>query len=273
MIGGQAWKVSGQWIEWEVTVPEDGLYEISIKGRQNYQRGFVSNRAVYIDGVIPFKEVSAIPFKYDNAWEMLTLSDAEGNPYQFALTAGTHTVRLEVTLGELGAILNDMEDSVFRLNQMYRKILVLTGTEPDEFRDYQLAKVYPEVIEAMELESKRLYRMVDEIVEYSGQKASQIASAQTLATQLERFVKDPDRIPKTLANFKENISSLGTSIQTLSEAPLDIDYIVVAASGNKVTAPKETFLKKAGHEIRSFISSFTEDYNSLGNIYDKDDDR
>ena len=271
MIGGQAWKVSGQWIEWEVTVPEDGLYEISIKGRQNYQRGFVSNRAVYIDGVIPFKEVSAIPFKYDNAWEMLTLSDAEGNPYQFALTAGTHTVRLEVTLGELGAILNDMEDSVFRLNQMYRKILVLTGTEPDEFRDYQLAKVYPEVIEAMELESKRLYRMVDEIVEYSGQKASQIASAQTLATQLERFVKDPDRIPKTLANFKENISSLGTSIQTLSEAPLDIDYIVVAASGNKVTAPKETFLKKAGHEIRSFISSFTEDYNSLGNIYDKDE--
>ena len=99
----------------------------------------------------------------------------------------------------------------------------------------------------------------------------QIASAQTLATQLERFVKDPDRIPKTLANFKENISSLGTSIQTLSEAPLDIDYIVVAASGNKVTAPKETFLKKAGHEIRSFISSFTEDYNSLGNIYDKDE--
>ena len=100
MIGGQAWKVSGQWIEWEVTVPEDGLYEISIKGRQNYQRGFVSNRAVYIDGVIPFKEVSAIPFKYDNAWEMLTLSDAEGNPYQFALTAGTHTVRLAVVAEE-----------------------------------------------------------------------------------------------------------------------------------------------------------------------------
>lgn len=271
MIGGQAWKVSGQWIEWDVTVPEDGLYEISIKGRQNYQRGFVSNRALYIDGTIPFKEVSAIAFQYDNAWDMLTLSDADGNPYQFALTAGTHTIRLEVTLGELGNILNEMEDSVFRLNQMYRKILVLTGTEPDEFRDYQLGKVYPEVIEAMGLESKRLYRMVDEIVAYSGQKASQIAAAQTLATQLERFVKNPDKIPPTLKNFRENISSLGTSIQTLSEAPLDIDYIVVAAAGHKVTAEKETFLKKAGHELRSFISSFTEDYNSLGNVYDEDE--
>ncbi len=271
MTGGQSWKVSGQWIEWDITVPEDGFYELSIKGRQNYQRGFVSNRALYIDGQIPFKEVSSIAFQYSNAWDMLTLSDADGNPYKFALTAGTHTIRLEVTLGDLGDILNEMEDSIFRLNQMYRKILVLTGTTPDEFRDYQIGKVYPEVVEAMGLESKRLYRMVDQIVEYSGQKASQVATIQTLATQLERFVKNPDRIPKSLANFKENVSSLGTSIQTLSEAPLDIDYIVVAAAGHEVKAAKETFLKKAAHEIRSFISSFTEDYNSLGNVYDKDE--
>lgn len=271
MIGGQAWKVAGQWIEWEITVPEDGLYELSIKGRQNYQRGFVSNRALYIDGEIPFAEVSAIAFKYSNAWEMMTLADEEGNPYQFALTAGTHTVRLEVTLGGLGDILNEMEDSIFRLNQMYRKILVLTGTDPDEFRDYQIAKIYPEVIEAMSLESKRLYRMVDQVVDYSGQKASQIAAAQTLAAQLEKFVKNPDKIPKTMENFKNNISSLGTSILTLSEAPLDIDYIVVSAAGHKVTAEKETFFKKAAHEIRSFIASFTEDYNSLGNVYDTEE--
>ncbi len=271
MIGGQAWKVAGQWIEWDITVPEDGMYELSIKGRQNYQRGFVSNRALYIDGEIPFKEVSAIAFQYDNAWNMMTLSDENGNPYQFALTKGTHTIRLEVTLGELGGILNELEDSVFRLNAMYRKILVLTGTDPDEFRDYQIAKVYPEVVEGMNLESKRLYRIVDEVVAYSGQKASQIAAAQTLAVQLEKFVKNPEKIPKTLANFKNNVSSLGTSILTLSEAPLDIDYIVVSAAGKKATAEKETFMKKAAHELRSFISSFTEDYNSLGNVYDDED--
>ena len=64
-------------------------------------------------------------FQFDNDWQMLTLGDEEGNPYQFALTAGTHTIRLEVTLGELGDILTDLNDSVFRLNAMYRKILVL----------------------------------------------------------------------------------------------------------------------------------------------------
>ncbi|HCR40454.1 MAG TPA: hypothetical protein DIW41_06080, partial [Lachnospiraceae bacterium] len=44
MIGGNAWRVPGQWIEWEFEVPEDGYYNIAIKGRQNYQRGFVSTR-------------------------------------------------------------------------------------------------------------------------------------------------------------------------------------------------------------------------------------
>lgn len=268
MIGGDPWKMAGQWIEWDITVPEDGLYSLTIKGRQNYQRGFVSNRALYIDGEIPFDEVGTIAFQYDNAWNMMTLSDTDGNPFQFALTKGTHKIRLEVTLGELGDILNQMEDSVFRLNSMYRKILVLTGTTPDEFRDYQIDKVYPEVIKGMDLESKRLYRMVDEIVEYSGQKASQVAAIQTLALQLERFVEKPDKIPATLANFKNNVSSLGTTILTLSEAPLDVDYIVVSSVDVKVKADEETFWKKTAHEFRSFVSSFTEDYNSLGNVYE-----
>lgn len=56
---------------------------------------------------------------------------------------------------------------------MYRKILVLTGAEPDEFRDYKIDKVYPEVIEGMDMECKRLYKLVDELVEYSGEKGSQ----------------------------------------------------------------------------------------------------
>lgn len=121
------------------------------------------------------------------------------------------------------------------------------------------------------MESKRLYKAVDDIVSYSGQKASQVATAQTLAAQLEKFVKRPDKIPVTLGNFKDNISSLGTSILSMSEAPLDIDYIVVSGADRQVEIEKETFAKKAVHEVRTFMASFFEDYNSLGNIYDGDE--
>ena len=75
-------------------------------------------------------------------------------------------------MGSLGKILNQLEDSVYRLNNMYRRIIVLTGTSPDKFRDYKIDSVYPDVMTAMGLESKRLYRIVDEVIAYTGQKAS-----------------------------------------------------------------------------------------------------
>lgn len=271
MIGGNAWRVAGQWIEWEFEVPQDGYYNIALKGRQNYYRGFVSNRSIYIDGEIPFSELNEISFRYNNKWESLNLEDKDGIPYQFYLTQGKHSIKLEVTLGDLGLILNQMEESVYRLNEMYRKILILTGTTPDKYRDYKIDQVYPEIIEAMELESKRLYKIVDEIVNYTGQKASQVAAALTLAQQLERFVKNPDKIPKSFTNFRDNISALGTSILTMSEAPLDIDYITITGLDAEPNVVKENLFDKVIHEVRSFVASFTEDYNAVGDVYEKDE--
>lgn len=271
MIGGTNWRVAGQWIEWEVDIPEDGYYNISVKARQSYERGVVSNRALYIDGEIPFSEVGVIAFEYNTNWSLITLADEAGTPYEFYLEKGVHTIRLEVTMGELGSMLQELEDSVYRMNKMYRKILVLTGTEPDPFRDYQIDEVYPEVMAAMELESARLYEIVDRLTAYTGQKGSNIASAQTLAVQMERFTAHPDKIPKQLTNFKENISSLGTSIQNLSESSLDIDCIVVSPSGMELEPVRETFFDKAVHEMKSFVASFFNDYNNLGNVYEGED--
>lgn len=269
MTGGDSWRVAGQWIEWEFEVPDDGYYEIAIKARQNAKRGSVSNRAVYIDGEIPFEEVSSVGFSYDTDWISYPLESEDGEAYEFYLEKGTHTLRLEVTMGDLGEILTTMEDSVYRLNEMYRKILVLTGTSPDKYRDYKIDTVYPEVIEAMDLESKRLYKIIDDVVAYTGQKADQVATVQTIAKQLEKFVKRPDKIPQMLSNFKDNISSMGTTILTMSEAPLDIDYITITAGGEKPDKVHETFLAGLAHEFRSFYASFVEDYNSLGDVYEE----
>ena len=122
-VGGEAWRSSGQWIEWEFEVPEDGFYNIMVKGRQNYSRGVVSSRSVYIDGEIPFEELKEISFAYSNDWDYLKLADENGTPYNLYLTKGVHTIRLEATLGGIGTILEELEDSTFRLNQIYRKVL------------------------------------------------------------------------------------------------------------------------------------------------------
>lgn len=270
--GGETWKSSGQWIEWNFKAPQDGYYNITIKGRQNYARGSVSCRSLYIDGQVPFKEVSTIEFNYGNDWNTLTLANEDGEPYRFYLTAGEHSIRLEATLGNMGAILEELEESTYRLNQIYRKILVYTGPTPDKYRDYNLDKVYPEVIEAMDIEAKRLYKIIDDVVLYTGQKAEKIATAQTLAQQLELFVKSPDRITVNFGTFKDNITSLGTAILNMSETKLDIDYLVVSGSGATVDNEKASALAKVWHEMKSFFASFIVDYDSVGDVYEKGED-
>ena len=271
-IGGDPWTHPGEWIQWNFEVPEDGYYHISVKGRQMYQRGALSARTVYIDGEVPFEELSTVTFGYNTGWEMRTLGDKDGTPFRFYLTKGSHTIRMEVTLGEMGPILKEVEDSIYRLNQIYRKLLVLTGANPDRFRDYKLNQVYPEAIQAMDLESKRLYRIVDEIVATTGEKSDRAAAAQTLANQLEQFVESNERITESFVNFKDNITSLGAAMQNMSESKLDIDLFMITGENVKVPAVHENFFQRTAHEIRSCVASFFVDYNSLGDKFDNTDD-
>ncbi len=270
--GGETWRTPGQWIQWDIEAPEDGYYNISVKGRQNYTRGSVSNRTLYIDGEIPFEEAREVAFAYSNDWEMKTLGDGEGNPYKFYLTKGTHTIRLEAALGQIGPILQQMEDSTFRLNQIYRTILVYTGASPDAYRDYHIETVYPAVMDAMELEYRRLYKIVDDTVAYTGQTAQNIASAQTLAKQLEKFIEKPERISAEFVNFKDNVTALGTAALNMSMSSLDVDYLVVSGTEAEIPDDSTNAFGKIWHELKSFVASFIVDYDSVGDVYEGEEE-
>lgn len=270
--GGDSWKSPGQWIEWDFDVPEDGWYTITVQGRQLYQRGSVSCRSLYIDGEIPISDVKAIEFKYNTDWKSVTVCDSEKQPYNFYLSKGNHSIRLEATLGEIGSVVSQLQDSIYRLNVIYRTILVLTSSTPDQFRDYEIEKVYPNEVEAMLLESKRLYKLIDDYVQITGQKSDKIAIAETLAIQLEEFYNHPEKITKAFSNFKDNVTSLGGSLQSITEIKLDVDFVLVQSAGTPIKAKKSNFFLNAKHEILSFFTSFFVDSSSLGNVYDKNDD-
>ncbi len=267
-IGGEQWRVSGQWIEWEFEVPEDGLYNISFKSKQNYNRGLVSIRTIMIDGLTPFMEAANLEFRYDTGWKLTTLSDEEGNPYKIPLTKGKHAIRLEVSMGSLGDILNRFDESIYRLNTIYRKILVLTGAKPDRYRDYRIDVKYPEVMVAMEDEIKVLDEIVMDLEEFTGQRGADIAVAVNMAKRLERYVRNPDSIPRGMEGFKQDISALGTAVLNLSNSQLDIDFVYVNADGADLPKVNETFVGKVAHELRSFTASFFEDYSTLGSVYE-----
>ena len=270
--GGDSWKLPGQWIEWNFVVPEDGWYTVSLKARQFYQRGYVACRSVYIDGEIPVDTLKSVGFKYDSDWQFTTLSDEKGNPYHFYLKKGNHTFKLEATLGEIGKVIQGLQDSIYRLNLIYRTILVLTGTAPDLNRDYEIQKVYPDEVDAMLLESRRLYRLVDDFVEVTGEKSNQISPAEVLALQLEQFYKHPEKITRGFINFKDNITTLASSMLAMTETKLDVDYFIVQAAGDKIKPDRSNFFKDVKHEVGSFINSYMYDSASLGSVYKKGSD-
>jgi len=265
--GGDSWKIPGQWIEWELDIPENGWYTISLKARQFFQRGYVACRSVYIDDKIPVDTLKSVGFKYDSDWQFATLSDDNNKPYKFYLTKGKHVVRLEATLGKIGKVIQEVQDSVYRLNLIYRTILVLTGEHPDLNRDYEIQKIYPQEVEAMMLESRRLYKLVDDFVAITGEKSNQISPAEVLAVQLEQFYKHPDRITKGFVTFKDNTTTLASSMLQMTETKLDIDYILVQSVNDKIKVDRSNFFKNVAHEVTSFINSYLYDSSSLGSVY------
>lgn len=54
-IGGNSWRLVGQWIEWDFDVPEDGYYDITLYDKQNFSRGIHVSRRITIDGEVPLK--------------------------------------------------------------------------------------------------------------------------------------------------------------------------------------------------------------------------
>ena len=267
ITGGSSWSIHGQWIEWEAEVPADGWYNIAIKGRQNYNRGQSSVRTLYIDGQMPFAEAEQIAFQYSNDWQLCPLGDGSED-YCFYLTKGTHTLRLEVTLGEMGSVLSDLEDSVYRANQLYRQLLLVMGRNPDKYRDYNIDATYPDLADAMRLESRRLYRIADRVSEISGGRSGQTGTIAVLAQMMEDFADDTGLIKRRLSTYRDDISALGTTMQNLCQSQLDIDYLVIKSADQPWTQDTAGLADKTLHELRSFGSSFVTDYDTLGDVSD-----
>ena len=268
MIGGQSWRIPGYWIEWEAVVPQDGLYRISFSARQSYNRGFVSSRTVLINGEIPFQEVAAIPFTFNNSWDLITPTDAYGNDLLFPLRAGVNRIRMEVTLGELGELIDRLLGSVYRLNAIYRQILVLTGPNPDALRDYRVHYWLPEVMVGFHQEIGVLYGLHEEMVEFFGDRNEHTGLLASMIRQIQVFYERPERIPIQLVHFRNNVAAMGDAARILTEGQLDVDFLIVSGTEAELPVLRENFFNRAAHEIRAFIASFYMDFDSVGDVHE-----
>lgn len=264
-IGGSNWKTVGEWVEWELEAPEDGLYTIVLRYKQDTKSGDVSFRKLYIDGEVPFEEAQSLVFGYNGSWQTTALGD-DGEAYQFYLTEGKHTIRLEATLGSYSNMISRVSDALNGLNDIYTGIMIVTGADPDTDRDYQFEKNIPDVLEQMEVSLAELQELEEELEHLSGETGGEnTAVIRRLCTDLEKMLEDPESISKRLSNFMSDITSLGTWINSSREQPLQLDYLMLSNVTDGVPKDKSSLFALIRYYIQQFIYSFKMDYANVGN--------
>ncbi len=266
-LGSGTWDQATQAVTWTFTVPADGYYNFAFKARQNTMRGFYSNRRIYIDGVVPNKLMDIVSFPYDPNWYVQNLKDGEGRDMFIYLTAGEHTITMEVVPGSIGEIMRRLDDLVYELNYYYRRILMITGPDPDEYNDYLVDIQIPELIPTFEKAIDTLYAEKANI-EKLGQ-GSEASSLESLAVILERCCEERDEIPQMVGTLKDYISSVSAWMRDYRDQPLELDYIEVRTVNEKASSAKGNFFEDFAFGFQAFIGSFFEDYTQLSDTGEK----
>lgn len=266
IIGGGAYSEQGQWIDWNFSVEKAGFYAINARYQQDGLRELGVGRKIYIDGVIPFAEFENFLFPYCTNYSDLTLSDAQGQPYAVYLTVGEHTLRMEVSQVHLEQAIIELKNYIAECNSMYRRIISITGANPDIYRDYYLDKELPELMPFLEDSITRLNALAASIEACSEDgEGSESAVLHDTVRTMERFVKKPHKIPATLSEFKNRIDAMADLILTLENQSLTLDYITFTPQDMPVE--EKGFFEKLwsdigdgfrylGFRFQSFMASF-----------------
>ncbi|MBR7132002.1 MAG: extracellular solute-binding protein [Clostridia bacterium] len=268
-ISDDKYRSPGQWLKWEFVPEQTGMYEISMRVRQNSKSGFSVARRLYINGEVPFEECEEIRFDYRSDWYVKDLGGDK--PYSFYFEAGKkYTLILEVTAGSLSEITGRIDDLVYRLNSFYRSAVMVIGNDPDTYRDYQLHKVIPDFEKSISDFYEELKTIVEALENRnSGRSGSSLSSFHSLMNRLQRFKKNPDLFAKNMSSFKGEIQALSSWNQDAKEQPLDIDYISIHSPDQSTGRGKVQFFRQLAFDLKRIVASFTSDYGVVGDIYDQ----
>lgn len=253
-----------QWLTWRLNVKEAGLYRIVTRFQQSSKDGSFCSRTLYINGEIPCEEAKAVRFNYDSNWQVESIATAGGEEMYFYLEEGDNDITLEVTLGEFASILDRVDTVVYNLNQCYRDILMITGSSPDTYRDYNFRGMIPETITAMEQASADIKQIVTDIETLVGESGSFTSSFKTLVQDIDTMTETPRSIAKRLTNFKSNLGTISTWLLNATSQPVSMDWVMVAPKECELPEAKAGFFAGVKHHAMMFLASFYVNYDDIG---------
>ena len=266
--GGYSWRSGGQVATFRVEAPQDGLYKINVREKQNWGNGIPSYRKIEINGKVPFDEFNAYPFEFSRDWQSDVLGNKDGS-YLVHLNKGNNDISMTAVLGSNTFTIEKCTDSLTSLSATIREIVMITGQSPDPNYDYDLQHAIPTLIGDMKdvvTKLKAAKQNVDSVSQKNSITSNNIYS---IIKQLDEMINDPDTISHRMDDLNNMVTSLGDWIVSLQDQPLQIDYIQIASPDVKIINYKSNIFENTAATFQNFFLSFFKDYNAVASLNDK----
>ncbi len=266
-LGGTGWRTGGHEVAWEFMVDEPGLYTIALRKLQNFDPGHSVFRTILIDGEIPFVELENYRFAYQKNWEGKLLSNEEGEPFQFYLEKGKHSLTMRATYAPYQGLLMETENVIQYLNVVSQELFSLTGGNVDSQRTWRVAEQYPELLEQLKVIQDKLHQLEQIAIDVNGNKDNVSTMLGTSAEDIASLLQEPNEIPNNRDRISSIQSSVGNTRILITAVPLQLDTIYVIPSGAELPKMKANFWERAVQGIKNFYYSFIQT-----NLVSNDDD-
>lgn len=268
-LGGENWDLTGSTVYYEFTVPESGMYLITLRALQDVKNNFTVFRRITINDEVLFSELNETPFYYSTSWSNITLGDEEG-PYKVYLEEGVNVLGLEATISPYRSAIEKVTNVLLDINELSLEIKRLTGNQIDPFKEWVISDYIPDIEEQLLAIAADLQEDLDILRTIQGSGGSQeILTYQMAIDNITTLAQDPNEIPARMNRFSEGTGSaaqlLGDLLPQLQSQPLTLDKIYIHSPDVQPEETGASALTSLWEGIKRFFLSFRPDpYQSIG---------
>lgn len=267
-MGGESWQQSGSTLYYEFTVPEDGMYCITLRALQNYKSNFTIFRRITINDEVPFAEFNELAIPYSPQWRNITLGD--GAPFRVFLRKGVNTLGLEATASPYDSAIQNIKSIIADITALSLDVKRLTGNQVDPYREWEIVDYIPDIdtrlaaiIKALQADRARLSDI------NQGLNSAEIMNYQMALDNILFLARDPDKIPVRMNRLSEGPQSatqlLGGVLSSLQKQPLALDKIYIHSPDTPPQPPQVSLVRSLTEGIKRFVHSFRPNpYQSIG---------
>ncbi len=265
-LGGESWVKSGSAAYYELNVPEDGFYAISIRAQQNIRSNFTVYRRITINGDVPFAQLNTVAFPYSADWVDVHLGGA--TPYRIFLHQGVNILGIEATNAPYRPAIETIQAALLDINSLSLEIKRLTGNQHDPFKEWVITDYIPDIEERLLTIAQNL--MDDKATLLSGEANSSSPESQIYQIAIDNLLflaTEPNQIPNYMSRLSEGPGSaaqlLGSLLPLLQNQPLALDKITIHSREMMPEAPSVPFSSVLVENYKRFVYSFVNPYQSL----------